>query len=173
MSKNNEHQHERSLVTRRTLDIWAALLLLGFSAVVIFDSTRLGFGWREGEGPAPGYFPFYVAVILAAASLINLVRALKTTGAAAAQSFVSVPAFGRVCKVLVPTIAYVALIQYSGIYCASAILIMAFMLIIGRQGVLPTIGVGLGVPLALFFMFERWFLVPLPKGPLEAYLGVG
>jgi hypothetical protein len=23
----------------------------------------------------------------------------------------------------------------------------------------------------LFFMFERWFLVPLPKGPLEAWLG--
>ena len=30
---------------------------------------------------------------------------------------------------------------------------------------------GIGVPLALFFMFEKWFLVPLPKGPLEAMLG--
>jgi hypothetical protein len=27
------------------------------------------------------------------------------------------------------------------------------------------------VPLVLFMMFERWFLVPLPKGPLEAWLG--
>jgi hypothetical protein len=27
------------------------------------------------------------------------------------------------------------------------------------------------VPLTLFMMFERWFLVPLPKGPLEAWLG--
>jgi hypothetical protein len=25
--------------------------------------------------------------------------------------------------------------------------------------------------LALFLMFEKWFLVPLPKGPLEAWLG--
>jgi putative tricarboxylic transport membrane protein len=23
----------------------------------------------------------------------------------------------------------------------------------------------------LFFMFEKWFLVPLPKGPLELWLG--
>jgi putative tricarboxylic transport membrane protein len=27
------------------------------------------------------------------------------------------------------------------------------------------------IPLALFFMFEIWFLVPLPKGPVEAMLG--
>jgi hypothetical protein len=27
------------------------------------------------------------------------------------------------------------------------------------------------VPLILFFVFEVWFLVPLPKGPLEAFFG--
>jgi putative tricarboxylic transport membrane protein len=27
------------------------------------------------------------------------------------------------------------------------------------------------VPLATFLIFERWFLLPLPKGPIEAYLG--
>jgi hypothetical protein len=31
--------------------------------------------------------------------------------------------------------------------------------------------VAIGVPLMLFMMFEVWFLVPLPKGPLEAALG--
>ena len=29
----------------------------------------------------------------------------------------------------------------------------------------------LGVPVALFLLFEIWFLVPLPKGPLERLLG--
>ena len=29
----------------------------------------------------------------------------------------------------------------------------------------------LGVPLAVFLIFERWFLVPLPKGPIEHLLG--
>jgi hypothetical protein len=27
------------------------------------------------------------------------------------------------------------------------------------------------VPVALFLMFEVWFLVPLPKGPIEQWLG--
>jgi len=27
------------------------------------------------------------------------------------------------------------------------------------------------VPFSLFLLFEIWFLVPLPKGPLEDFLG--
>jgi putative tricarboxylic transport membrane protein len=32
--------------------------------------------------------------------------------------------------------------------------------------------VAVGVPLFFLLVFERWFLVPLPKGPLEALLGL-
>jgi hypothetical protein len=28
-----------------------------------------------------------------------------------------------------------------------------------------------GVPIFFFATFERWFLVPLPKGPIERLLG--
>jgi hypothetical protein len=31
--------------------------------------------------------------------------------------------------------------------------------------------VAVGVPLFFFLVFERWFLVPLPKGPLEGCWG--
>jgi hypothetical protein len=48
---------------------------------------------------------------------------------------------------------------------------MGFMLFFGRQNPLKALAVGVCVPLVLFMMFEKWFLVPLPKGPLEAMLG--
>jgi hypothetical protein len=35
-----------------------------------------------------------------------------------------------------------------------------------------TLGVSIGVPLAFFLVFEKWFLVPLPKGPIENMLGM-
>ena len=41
----------------------------------------------------------------------------------------------------------------------------------GRYSWAPTPGVARGVPLFFFLVFERWFLVPLPKGPLERLLG--
>ena len=170
-NKDDTTPDEPALITNRSMDIVVALIFLGLCAVVIYDSRRLGIGWREGEGPAPGYFPFYIAVMMAAASLINLARALGGKDADARETFVSTAAFSRVMQVLVPTIGYVALIQYLGIYVASALFIMGFMLVFGREGIIRTIGVGVGVPLALFLMFERWVLVPLPKGPLEAFLG--
>jgi hypothetical protein len=34
-----------------------------------------------------------------------------------------------------------------------------------------TLSVAIGVPVAMFLLFEIWFLVALPKGPLERMLG--
>lgn len=175
---NNENDGS-SLVSNRTMEIVVALLLIGAAAVVIFDSARIGFNWREGEGPAPGYFPFYVALILGISSLINLVGAVLRRSEDVDESFVSRRAFLRVLSVLVPTLVYIALIggvgpiPGLGIYVASAIFIAAFMMVFGGDGIVKSILVGIGIPLVLFFMFERWFLVPLPKGPLEAALGFG
>ncbi|MFZ1104110.1 MAG: tripartite tricarboxylate transporter TctB family protein [Hyphomicrobiaceae bacterium] len=167
-----------ALVSNKAMEIVVALLLLGGSAIVITDTIRVGFGWQEGVGPAPGYFPFWVAVIMGVASLIILVATVVRPGDG--ETFVSVRSFGRVLAVLVPSLVYVALIggisvgavtvPGIGIYVSSAIFICFFMLAIGRQGILTSVLVSIGVPLMLFFMFERWFLVPLPKGPLEAFL---
>jgi hypothetical protein len=169
----------RSLVSNRTMEILVALLLLGGSAIVIYDSVRLGFGWLEGVGPAPGYFPFWIAVILAVSSLVTLITAIVRQGPS--ETFVSLQPFGRVLAVLLPSLVYVALVggvslgpvevPKLGIYVASAIFIFAFMLTIGRENVFKSVGVSIFVPLALFLMFEKWFLVPLPKGPLEMWLG--
>jgi hypothetical protein len=49
---------------------------------------------------------------------------------------------------------------------------MAFyMRWIGRHSWPVTVGLALAIPVATFFVFERWFLVPMPKGALEAWLG--
>ena len=70
-----------------------------------------------------------------------------------------------------PTVVYVALIVLIGLYVASAIYIGTFMLWQGKYKWPATLAVSLGVPIAMFLMFEIWFLVPLPKGPLEHLLG--
>ena len=79
--------------------------------------------------------------------------------------------FKPVLTMLLPTIGYVILIGFIGIYVASAIFIAGFMLFQGKYRWLPTLLVSVGVPLAMFVLFEIWFLVPLPKGPLESMLG--
>jgi hypothetical protein len=170
-----------ALVSNTTMEIIVALLLLGGSAIVIFDSVKRGFGWQEGVGPAPGAFPFWVSVILAVSSLAILATAVvNMLRQSDGEVFVTARPFGRVMAVLVPSVVYVGLIggislgpvdvPGIGIYAASAIFIFAFMVAIGREGILKSVAVAVGVPLMLYFMFEKWFLVPLPKGPLEDHL---
>jgi len=170
-----------SLVSNRVVEIIVALLFLLGSAIVIKDSVRLGFGWLEGEGPAPGYFPFYIAVAMGLAVTVILVQAVSGSIKDGSASFVSVLGFSRVLTVLLPTLLYVMLIgglslgpvqiPGLGLYVASAIFIALFMILLGKESIVRSVAVGVAVPLVFFFMFERWFLVPLPKGPLEAMLG--
>jgi hypothetical protein len=157
------------LVSNRAMDIAVALIFLAIALVVIADSVRLGFGWQEGVGPAAGYFPFLVALIMGAASLVNLVRAIFDRQGAA-EVFVTRAAFWRVLAVLVPLVVFVFAIAFVGIYVAAAVFIALFMIYFGGYFVLA-LPVGVGVAVGLFALFEKWFLVPLPKGPLEAWLG--
>lgn len=177
MHNDDSSSNEPSLVSNRTVEIGMALLFLLVSAIVIKDSIRLGYGWIEGEGPASGYFPFYIAVFMALASIMTLVQAIMGKTEDADESFVSKPAFGRVMSIVLPTLVYIALIGSIGpipglgLYVASAIFIFFFMIVFGHENPLKSAFVSAIVPIFLFFMFEKWFLVPLPKGPLEAMLG--
>ena len=171
MSNPNEDvEVSQALVTNRTMDIAVALIFMGLAGLFMFDCVRIGFGWVEGQGPASGFFPFYISLFMILASLANLQRAVTRTEPDGDEVFVTRKSMMRVLFVLVPTAAYILAIQYLGIYVSSAIFITLFM-IASRSAVWRAGLVGLGTALALFMMFERWFLVPLPKGPIEAMLG--
>jgi putative tricarboxylic transport membrane protein len=158
------------LASIRTMDAVVAIALLIVGGVVIMDSLRLGVGWNEIDGPAAGYFPFYIGLFLALASVVNLVRALLSERANT-RTFVTKPAFRRVLAVLLPLIAYVVVLNFIGIYVASALYVALFMWYVGQHSPVRGLMIGVAIALALFLMFEVWFLVPLPKGPLETFFG--
>jgi len=152
------------------VEIVVALLFIVAAAVVITDSVRVGTTWGP-DGPRAGYFPFYIGCILAITGAGIVVQALRHWNTLAAETFVRHDELKPVLTMLWPTVVYVALIVLIGLYVASAIYIGTFMLWQGKYKWPATLAVSLGVPIATFLMFELWFLVPLPKGPLEHLLG--
>ena len=163
-----EQVPEVSATSRRSMEIAISIGLLALGLIVVSDSWRIGASWAE-DGPQAGYFPFYIGLIICITSLINLIKAFK---ASADESFVSKKALGLVLTVLLPTIVYVGLIQWLGIYLASTLFIAAFMWRLGGYGLAMIVPISIGVSLLFFVMFEMWFTVPLPKGPIEAMLGL-
>jgi putative tricarboxylic transport membrane protein len=165
----DQEQTGGGLVSNRAVDIVVALIMVAIGAVVMADSLRLGAGWAE-DGPQSGYFPFYIGLIIVVVSLGTVALAMfgrkQDRGA-----FVHSVQLRHILRVLLPTTGFIILVGFIGIYVASAIFIGASMRWLGRFRWFTIVAVSLAVPVALFFLFEIWFLVPLPKGPLEDFLG--
>src|SRR5262249_55201325 len=120
-----------SIVSTRTVDIVVSLLLLALAALLCFDNWRTGIAWAP-DGPQAGYFPFYLGIILAAASLYGLITSLVTGAGDATQIFLTRDQLRRVMQVFVPTLLFCLFTQWLGLYVASFLLIAGFMRIIGR-----------------------------------------
>ena len=145
------------------------LCLLGLAALLAFDNWRTGMGW-ESTGPKAGYFPFYLSLILAGASLFGIVKELAAR-AKESETFVNRDQLGRVLQVLAPTVAFCLLTQWLGLYVASFLLIAGFMALVGRIAWWKSVATALVFSVLMFVTFEIAFDVIMPKGPLEALFG--
>jgi putative tricarboxylic transport membrane protein len=160
----------RAALRHKTAEIAVALGFLAIGAIVIFDSLRLGARWGD-DGPQAGYFPFYIALIICASAAMVLLRALRLRPERD-KTFVEVEQLKLVLAVLVPTAVYVALIGWFGIYVASIAFVAFFMRWLGKYAWWKVAATSIGNSVFFFLIFEIWFKIPLPKGPLETLLGL-
>jgi putative tricarboxylic transport membrane protein len=151
----------------RAADLTTAAVLIAGGLLVIWDSLRIGIGWGT-DGPKSGFFPFWLGVIMVGACLIIAVKAFRRPDR---TPFIPPGAIVPVLKVLLPATAFVLATPWLGLYVATALYVAVYMRWIGRHSWLSVIVVSVAVPAVTFYVFEIWFLVPMPKGPLETYLG--
>lgn len=154
--------------SHRGVEVGVAIAIAILAIIGIVGANRAGIGW-SAEGPRAGFFPFYICIAILISCSVNLAQIFRSENDGAV--FASWDQIKKVMRVVVPTAAYVFIIPYSGIYVASALLIAGFMKVLGRYSWAASVAVGVAVPLFTFVAFEKWFLVPLPKGPLEHLLG--
>jgi putative tricarboxylic transport membrane protein len=154
--------------SHRAVEVGVALGTAGFAALVIVGSVKAGINWGA-EGPRAGFFPFYIGLFILLASMVNLFSAYFDIPRD--KLFAEWGQLLRVFSVIVPTTVFVALIPSLGIYVSSVLLIALFMKWLGKYPWHIVAAVSIGVPIATFLVFEKWFLVPLPKGPVETMLG--
>jgi len=154
--------------SHRKVEIGVAAFMALLALIGVYGSVKVGMGWGN-DGPRAGFFPFYVSLFVLVSCAINVASALAVPDKG--KLFAEWGQLRQVVSVLVPTAFYVALVPYIGIYAASAAMIAFFMRWFGGYGWIVVAAVSVAVPVVTFMMFEIWFLVPLPKGPLENFLG--
>jgi hypothetical protein len=138
---------------------------------VLQGSWNLGSRWTS-DGPGSGYFPFYIGLILCISGAGTMVQALLGKKKNR-EIFVDNDQLKLVLSVLVPALIYVLVVQFIGLYVASAIYIALFMIVLGKYSPVKSIITALVVNVLFFLLFEVWFKVPLFKGMLDplAFLG--
>ena len=154
--------------THRSVEIGVAVAMILFSLIVIGGSIQVGVNWAS-DGPRAGFFPFYIALMILVASNINLFQAIA--GGPRARLFAEIGAARSGASRRNPGRGLRGLVPWIGMYLASALLIGVFMRWIGRYGWQTVLPIAIGVPVLTFIVFEKYFLVPLPKGPIEDLLG--
>jgi putative tricarboxylic transport membrane protein len=154
--------------SHRSVEVGVAAFMALLALIGIYGSIKVGIGWGD-EGPRAGFFPFYVSIIVLISCAINVLSVL--TVADKGKVFAQWGQLRQVVSVLVPTVVYVGLVPYLGIYLSSALLIAFFMRWFGHYSWIVSAAIAVLVPILIFLMFEMWFLVSLPKGPLETWLG--
>ncbi len=160
----------RAAFKYKTAELVVATITFVLGTIVMFDNWRIGARWAE-DGPQTGYFPFYVGALIVIGSVVNFISGLRMS-AEENGTFVEVGQLKLVLSVLVPSAVYVALVGLLGIYLPSILYIGFFMRWLGKYAWSKLAAVSFGTAAFFYVIFEIWFLVPLPKGPVEALLGL-
>jgi putative tricarboxylic transport membrane protein len=165
----NTQESSSSGPSHKSVEVGVALLIMVFGAIAITGSIMVGIGWGV-EGPRAGFFPFYIGLAIVISGAVNLWNAIRPD--APGGIFAEWSQLRQVLLVVIPATIYAVAVGYVGIYLSSAIFIAWFMRWLGKYRWPTVAAVSIGMPLVVYFVFEKWFLVALPKGPIEQWLNL-
>jgi putative tricarboxylic transport membrane protein len=138
------------------------LLLAAFVAV-----ESLNLRYYTTLGPGPGFFPFWLSVILAGLSIGMLLQAgFRRSEPMPADFFANVPGYLKMGAVVLGLIVTTALLEPVG-YCLTMLAVYSFLLwALGRHNLIFMILVALFGSFGVYYIFVHWLQVPLPTGLL-------
>lgn len=159
------------LLSRFAVEVTLAAVTAAIGAVVTIGALEFGTGWGDG-GPQPGYFPFYIGIIVMVASGGVLVEAFANRERLRATAFLRREQGMRIAAFFGPMVGFVLVASLLGLYVALIVYLTATMVVQGHYRLPRALAVSVGSAVIFYLIFEVWFRVPLLKGPLEALLRI-
>lgn len=145
--------------TYKGVDLGMAVLLLALGLLVLSEAIELGPGWSE-SGPAPGFFPFVLTVLLLIGILGVILYAYRKPDE---RPFFEVSQeVVDLLKVGLPVVAATALIPWAGIYVTSGVYLGFFMFWYGRFSWYSSLLGTVLLPAILWLMLREGFNISMP-----------
>ena len=148
----------------RRADIYVGLFLMAIGLLVLGDAIRLGFGWGM-SGPEAGFFPFYMALGIVICTFFIVrrgIKILKKEGAG--KPLIQKGGLTQILWVLIPAAGMVLLTELIGLHLATVLYLGFYMGVVGKENWGKVILLSILIPLVVYIVFDKVFLIPLPEG---------
>ncbi|MCX5820642.1 MAG: tripartite tricarboxylate transporter TctB family protein [Deltaproteobacteria bacterium] len=148
----------------RRADIIVALgmMLVGFIAFA--DAIRLGFGWGI-SGPQAGFFPFYMGLGILICTIFIVIKAVKTYRKdGPGKPLIPEGGLTQILWILIPAIGVCLLTELIGLHLATIFYLAFNIRVLGKMSWVKVILLSVLVPLSMYIVFDKVFLIPLPLG---------
>jgi hypothetical protein len=144
-------------------NIAVALVLFAIGSVVFYEAVRLGYGWGV-SGPAAGFFPFILAVGTMLCSAITAIKGIRSYKKGTGKRLIPEGGLKPILWVLVPSAVMVLLTSVIGLHLAALCFLVFYMRAVGKIGWVKVVLVSVLIPMSLYLLFDKFFLIPLPQG---------
>ena len=148
----------------RAADRVTAALLLAFAVAFSVGAVK-NYQWWGAGGPGPAFVPFWLGLVMAVLAFGFLVRSLRSTFPGAAW-FPRGEGLRDMLVVLIVTIAFVALLDVTGMVIGTALYLAVLIRYLGKHAWWVTFSVAIGTAVATWLVFVHWLHVPMPEGML-------
>jgi putative tricarboxylic transport membrane protein len=146
----------------RQADRITAALLLAF-AVAFSVGALKNYQWWGSGGPGPAFMPFWLGLVMALLALMMLVRSLKQQHPGETW-LPRGEGLRDLLVVLAATIAYVVLLNVTGMVIGTALYLAILVRYLGRHPWWVTAAVAVGAAFFNWLVFVHWLHVPMPEG---------
>lgn len=140
----------------------AGVFLLIVAAVVIQQSVYVLRLFDAGQ-PGSGFMPFGLGVILAVLSVLLI---LKNLGREAAKARFFQAGWVRPLLALAIMVGFTAGFDWLGAVVSVCALVVAWLLIIERKGIVVSVVTAVATGTVVYFLFEVALQAPFPRGVL-------
>lgn len=147
-----------------TLDKVFALLL--FLLGVYIATTAIDYGYMQGTTPGPGFFPFWVGLLIAGLSIINTVRSVARREQL--KNALDAPGVFKSILISLLLLIFVLVSEQIGMLlgCTLLVLLIAWIIQPGwsRTFAIKIIATAVLFPLLAHLVFAVYLNVPVPLG---------
>lgn len=143
----------------------ASLLLLAFSSWVAWSAWKMNY-WTS-IGPGPGFFPFWLAMLMGLLSVIWFIQLwLRPLPGTAMDMVPDHTGCFRIASLLGASVLFGLAVERIGFSLSMFALLLFLLLALGRQRWFTTLAISLIGSFGVHYVFSQHLKVPLPASAL-------